>query len=119
MAKSERIVRYTAAELDEMRQRGESLTDWARVDAMTEEELEASIDHEEEGETDNSIVWLGIPAPGQQIYLPLDQDVADWFRAQGPGYPARINAVLRGYVEAQRGKTAAEPAKPAESASRR
>ena len=49
MQNGERIVRYTADELDEMLRRGESQTDWARVDAMTEEELEASIDHEEEG----------------------------------------------------------------------
>ena len=37
------IVRYTAEELDEMRRRGEDKTDWAKVDAMTEDELEASI----------------------------------------------------------------------------
>jgi hypothetical protein len=43
MRKFGNIVRYTAKELDELRQKGESRTDWARVDAMTEEELEASI----------------------------------------------------------------------------
>jgi len=36
-------VRYTAEEIDEMRARGESRTDWAAVKAMTEDELEASI----------------------------------------------------------------------------
>lgn len=41
--KKENIVRYTAEELAEMRARGESRTDWAKVDAMTEEELEAAI----------------------------------------------------------------------------
>jgi hypothetical protein len=45
----ERIVRYTADEIDEMIRRGESRTDWAYVDALTEEELEASIDFEDEG----------------------------------------------------------------------
>jgi len=102
MAKNERIVRYTAAELDEMLRRGEDETDWAKVDAMTEEELEASIDFEEEGIPDHRTVWLGIPTPGRMIYLPMEQDVADWFRAHGPGYPARINAVLRDFVEAQK-----------------
>ena len=63
MRSGEHIVRYTAEELDEMRRRGESQTDWARVDAMTEEELEASIDHEEEGEIDWSTVQVGIPGP--------------------------------------------------------
>jgi hypothetical protein len=37
------IVSYTVEELEQMRARGEDQTDWARVDAMTEEELEAAI----------------------------------------------------------------------------
>jgi uncharacterized protein (DUF4415 family) len=28
--------------------------------------------------------------------------VLAWFRAQGPGYQTRMNAVLRAYVEAQK-----------------
>ncbi len=63
MQKSEHIVRYTADELDEMLARGESRTDWARVDAMSEEELEASIDRAEEGEFDWTTVQIGIPGP--------------------------------------------------------
>ncbi len=47
MQKSKGIVRYTADELDEMLRRGKDRTDWARVDALTEEELEAAIDHDE------------------------------------------------------------------------
>ena len=34
MTKSERIVRYTGAEIDDMLLRGESRTDWARVDGF-------------------------------------------------------------------------------------
>ena len=102
MQSSENIVRYTAAEMKEMRRRGESKTDWARVDAMTEEELEASIDWEEEGEFDWSTVQVGIPGPKRQLTVRLDQDVIDWFKAQGAGYQTRMNAVLRSYVEAQK-----------------
>lgn len=101
--KSEHIVRYTSAELKAMRERGESLTDWDRVRAMTEEELEASIDHEEEGEIDWSTVQVGIPALKQQLTVRLDQDIVDWFKAQGKGYQTRMNAVLRSYVRAQKG----------------
>jgi hypothetical protein len=43
MAKSDGIKRYSAEELSEMRRRGESGSDWARVAATTEEELEGSI----------------------------------------------------------------------------
>ncbi|MGQ0429911.1 MAG: BrnA antitoxin family protein [Gammaproteobacteria bacterium] len=34
------------------------------------------------------------------ISLRLDADVLAWFKAQGPGYQTRINAVLRAYKEA-------------------
>jgi uncharacterized protein (DUF4415 family) len=106
MQNDERIVCYTADELEEMRRRGESQTDWARVDALTEEELEASIDKEEEGEFDWSTVQVGIPEPKLQLTLRIDADVVDWFRAQGTGYQTRMNAVLRSYVEAQNKQTA-------------
>jgi uncharacterized protein (DUF4415 family) len=36
--------------------------------------------------------------PKQAISLRVDQDVLNWFRAQGPRYQTRMNAVLRSYV---------------------
>jgi uncharacterized protein (DUF4415 family) len=104
MSNKERIVRYTGEEIDEMIKRGESKTDWARVDALTEEELEASIDLEEEGEFDWDNVHVGIPPAKKQLTVRFDEDVIAWFRAQGAGYQTRMNQVLRSYVEAQRGK---------------
>lgn len=38
----------------------------------------------------------------EAISLRLDADVLDWFRARGPGYQTRINAVLRAYKDASR-----------------
>ena len=38
------------------------------------------------------------------VGMRLDQDLVAWFKAQGSGYQTRINAVLRQYVEAQRGR---------------
>jgi uncharacterized protein (DUF4415 family) len=102
MENNEHIVRYTADELEAMRQRGEGQTDYARLDAMTEEELEASIDYEEEGEIDWSTAQVTLPSPKQQLTVRFDQDVIDWFKAQGRGYQTRMNAVLRSYVEAHR-----------------
>ena len=101
------IVRYTAEELQEMRQRGEDRTDWAKVDAMTEEELEASIaadpdDVHEEPDWTKAI--QGIRPLGKQIDIPIDTDVLDWFKASGKGYRTRINDVLRAYVEKRKGK---------------
>jgi len=42
------------------------------------------------------------PVPKQPISLRLDRDVLAWFKAQGPRYQSRINAVLRSYVSAMR-----------------
>lgn len=36
----------------------------------------------------------------QPVALRLDADLVDWFRAQGPGYQTRINAILRAYRDA-------------------
>lgn len=38
------------------------------------------------------------PVPKQPISLRLDADVLDWFKAQGPRYQSRMNAVLRAYM---------------------
>ncbi len=100
--KSEHIVRYSSSEIDEMIRRGEDRTDWAKVDALTNEELEASIDHEDEGEFDWSRAYIGVPPIKKQITLRLDRDIIDWFKSQGPRYQTRMNAVLREYVEAHR-----------------
>jgi len=34
------------------------------------------------------------------LSLRVDSDVLAWFRAQGPGYQSRMNALLRAYMEA-------------------
>ncbi|HEY7031879.1 MAG TPA: BrnA antitoxin family protein [Thermomicrobiales bacterium] len=69
---------------------------------LTEEELEASIDRDDEAEFDWSTVQVGIPGPKRQLTVRFDADVVDWFKAQGAGYQTRMNAVLRSYVEAKK-----------------
>jgi uncharacterized protein (DUF4415 family) len=34
------------------------------------------------------------------ISLRVDEDVLEWFKAQGPGYQTRINSVLRAFRDA-------------------
>jgi uncharacterized protein (DUF4415 family) len=111
MQKNDTTVRYTAEKLDQMLAQGESQTDWARVDAMTEEELEASIDKDEEGEIDWSTIQVGIPAPKQQLTVRFDLDVIEWFKTQGAGYQTRMNAVLKSFVDAQKKKEASTNAR--------
>ena len=45
-----------------------------------------------------------VPAPKQAISLRVDQDVLEWFRAGGPRYQTRMNAVLRAYVARMQAK---------------
>jgi len=101
MERKGHIVRVTAEEIRAMRARGEFRTDWARVKAMTQEEVERLAD-EEDGplpEGWESTIVLGIPEPKKGVHFRLDQAVLRWFKAQGPGYQTRINAVLRAFVE--------------------
>ncbi len=106
MEKNENIVRYTAAELREMRARGQSQTNWAYVDSLTEDELEASIDWGEEGVPDPDSIRAGIPGPGEHINMLIDDDIVTWFRAEvagtGLGFKTRMNDALREYMEARR-----------------
>lgn len=44
-----------------------------------------------------------VPAPKRAISLRVDQDVLDWFRAGGPRYQTRMNAVLRAYMSRMQG----------------
>ena len=42
-----------------------------------------------------------IPAPPKaSVSLRIDADVLAWFKARGPGYQTRMNAVLRAFKEA-------------------
>lgn len=42
------------------------------------------------------------PVTKQAISLRVDADVLAWFRAQGPRYQSRMNAVLRSYMTQRR-----------------
>jgi uncharacterized protein (DUF4415 family) len=78
-------------------------TDWARVDAMTDEEVEASIANDPDWAEFKDIDWsdavLVIPARKKAISIRVDEDVLDYFKSQGDGYQRRINAVLRSYMQ--------------------
>lgn len=77
-----------------------SLTDWERVDALTD----ADIDTSDIPPLDDDFfanAELRMPEPKRVITIRLDADVLDWFKAQGGGYQTRINAVLRMYMEGQ------------------
>ena len=97
--KNKKIVSYTSEELDRMKDE----SDWQRASNMTDEEIE-TIDRQDidmKGIDDNWFINAVLEAPGKQaIYARFDQDVIEYYKKYGRGYQARMNAVLRAYMEA-------------------
>ncbi len=84
-----------------------SMTDWKRLDALRDEDIDLSENPELTPEMfAHGIVRRGLKTPPRkrQLTLRIDEDVLEWFRARGPGYQTRINALLRAYVEAHRSR---------------
>ncbi len=94
--------RHTARRSLDERTKGK--TDWERVDALTDEEIEAaaSADPDAPPLLDDAFFQtaeLIFPdAAKQRITIRLDRNVVDFFKAAGPGYQSRMNAVLKAYV---------------------
>lgn len=78
-----------------------SQTDFARLDAMEDQDIDLSDVPEITPEMfAKAIVRRGLnPRVKKQLTLRLDGDVLDWFKRQGRGYQTRINALLRAYME--------------------
>lgn len=102
----ENIVSYTIEEIEAMIARGESQTDWARVDAMTDEDIERAMRDDPDWKDHMDIDWskakMVIPDKKKPISIRLDPDIIDFFQATGKGYQTRINAVLRHFVDEQK-----------------
>ena len=81
MRRDGNIVRCTDEEFREKIKREGTLTDWAYVESLTEEELEASIDYEEEGYPNWSLIYTN----GHERRTPVevDADLVRWFERQG------------------------------------
>lgn len=102
----ERIVRYSLDEIREKIARGEDRTDLARIDAMTDEDIDRATRDDPDWGGFEDIDWskaeVVFPTPKQSISIRVDQDVVDFFKSTGKGYQTRMNAVLRHYVNEQK-----------------
>jgi uncharacterized protein (DUF4415 family) len=81
-----------------------SRSDPARVRRMKDKDIALSTEHPEADVRHivRGIVRRGLrPVSGKaSISLRVDADVLKWFRAQGPGYQTKMNAVLRAFKDA-------------------
>ena len=78
-----------------------SKTNWTRIDSLSDRD----IDYSDIPELDKDFfksATLVLPEPKTTMTIRLDQQVLEWFKAKGPGYQTRINALLRAYMEAHK-----------------
>lgn len=110
--KKEQLVSYTYEELDERRRQGiPTETDWERVAALTDEEIEEAVRNDPDAAPIlDADFWKDAiivkPRRKVEIHIRLDSDIVEFFKKDGARYQSRINAVLRTYVEACNEKSA-------------
>ncbi len=81
----------------------QSRTDWAKIDAMTDDD----IDFTDCPEVMDEMWATGVLRKNlkqTQETLTVDRDVLEFFKAQGRDYQTKINQLLRAYMEAHQGK---------------
>ena len=107
MTSETNIVRHTVEQIEEMIRRGEDRTDWERVRNMTDEEIEANIDREDEGYFDLSQGYptSGLPLGRRDSSQPrVEAEILAWFGGRGPERVDEINDVLRACIAEQERK---------------
>lgn len=77
-----------------------SQTDWPRVDALNDEDIDYS-DIPELGEEFWKKAHVVFPARKKVLTIRLDEDVLEWFKSKGKGYQSKINAVLKAFITQQ------------------
>ena len=108
---NDRLVQYSARIIsvrkatknEEIRTTRESLTDWARLETMGDNDIDLSDNPEITPELSaKAIIRQGLKPIGRksQLTLRLDSDVLARYKSQGRGYQTRINALLRAYMDA-------------------
>lgn len=80
-----------------------SQTDWQRLDAMSDEDIDLS----DCPEVTPSLFAKAVIRKRKESMIEttavkIDSDVLDWFKSQGQGYQSQINQLLRSYMESQR-----------------
>jgi uncharacterized protein (DUF4415 family) len=78
-----------------------SRTNWEKVDALTDDEIDASdIPPLTEEFFGKSRWWK--PVTPLNVLVQVDRNTLDWFQAQGAEYEQKMAAALRIYAEAHR-----------------
>jgi uncharacterized protein (DUF4415 family) len=82
-------------------------TDWARIDATSDREIEAAIKSDPDAAPLLDRKWfkratVAMSERKVPVSLRIDREVVEWFKAFGSRHQSRMNAVLKAYVQAHR-----------------
>ncbi len=82
-------------------------TDWKAVEALTDEDIDLAIASDPDAAPTLDEEWFRNAVIGNPLKVAMsirvDDDVMEWFRAQGKGWQTRMNSVLRAYAKAHGG----------------
>jgi uncharacterized protein (DUF4415 family) len=101
-----------------MTKRSKGKTDWGRLRATTDSEIEAQAVADPDHPILSDADWVNavVEHPTKvQLTVRLDSSVVDWFRASGPGWQTRMGDVLRAYVTAKRAGSSHRQRDPAQT----
>ena len=73
-----------------------SKTNWEKIDAMTDDDIDYS-DSPEMTEEFFKIAFIRKPMHKKPVSLRLDEDIVDFFKKTNKQYQTKINDVLRAY----------------------
>ncbi|MSP01724.1 MAG: 3-oxoacyl-ACP synthase [Acetobacteraceae bacterium] len=102
-----------------LKEGGKGHTDWKRIDNLSDADIDSAVAGDPDAAPVLDADWfadaeLVLPERKQAISLRVDADVLRWYKAQGPLYLSRMNAILRQYAEAHgaalAGRSARAPA---------
>ena len=83
-----------------------SQSDWTHVKALSDKDIVIDVDAPAWTPEmfARAVVKKGLKTTSKKALLSLriDSDVVKWFKAQGPGYQSRMNALLRAYMQAHK-----------------
>lgn len=88
-----------------------SRTDWARIDAMSDEDIDTS-DIPSLSEEFFAKAQLRMPKLPVKVSVQVDSETFAWFQAQGESVEQQMSVALKIYAEAHKARSASA-AKPA------
>jgi uncharacterized protein (DUF4415 family) len=103
----ENIVRYSLDDIRRKVAKGEDKTDWARIDALSDEDIKTAMRDDPDWAEFMDIDWskavVVYPIAKKAVSIRLDEDVIDFFKQGGPGYHTRMIGVLGNFMTEQKG----------------